>query len=129
MQFCFRLLFRFHRDFFQWFGRPSPVNTVYTKQEIYTQTCLLLHKYNCKNNVFKHSTYLSLVRQTHSRGQYHTESVLPVSNLILRVKMGLCGWTKFGLVWEQFGKVACTVLHLISHHVVTKHTHTAAGIG
>ncbi len=28
---------------------------------------------------------------------------VPVLNLIVRVNIGLCGWTKFGLVFGQFG--------------------------
>lgn len=130
MQFCFRLLFRFHRDFFQWFGRPSSVNTVYTKPEIYTETtCLLLHTFVLLHAKIMFSNTLPIFHWPgkHIVVAYLTllaESVLPVLNLIVWVKMGLCGWTKFGLVWEQFGKVACTVLQPVSHHVVTKHTHS-----
>ncbi len=62
-----------------------------------------------------------------------------VLNLIVRVNIVLGGWTKFGLVWGQFGgfqtytlyrligytSPSVHILHPISHHDVTKqHAHT-----
>ncbi len=131
MQFCFRLLFRFHRDFFQWFGRPSSVNTVYTKQDIYIETtCLLLHTFVLLHAKIMFSNTLPIFHWPgkHIVVAYLTllaESVLLVLNLIVRVKMGLCGWTKFG---SSLAK-----LHVLysnqSAIMLLLNTHTAAGVG